>query len=80
MHLAAGIQFTGFPSVIATMWGISDEVAPIVAGHTYEYLFRHGVQGCDPSEAAMALNCAVLRFRNDPNVTLDQWSPFIHFG
>jgi hypothetical protein len=27
MHLAAGLQFAGFPSVIATMWGISDEDA-----------------------------------------------------
>jgi CHAT domain-containing protein len=42
MHLAGGLQFAGFLSVIATMWGIRDEDAPIVARHTYEYLFCNG--------------------------------------
>jgi CHAT domain-containing protein len=80
MHLAGGLQFAGFPSVIATMWGISDNDAPIVASYTYEYLFRNGLQGCDPSEAATALNRAVLRLREDPKVTVDRWAQFIHFG
>jgi hypothetical protein len=80
MHLAGGLQFAGFPSVIATMWGISDIDAPTVASHTYEYLFRNGLQGCDPSEAATALNRAILRLREDPSVTVDRWAPFIHFG
>jgi CHAT domain-containing protein len=80
MHLAGGLEFAGFPSVIATMWGLTDQDAPIVAGHTYEYLFRNGLQQCDPSEAAMALNRAVLRLREDPKVTIDRWAPFIHFG
>jgi CHAT domain-containing protein len=80
MHLAGGLQFAGFPSVIATMWGISDDDAPIVAGHTYEYLFRNGLQGCSPSDAATALNYAVHRLREDPNVTVDRWASFIHFG
>src|SRR6202042_1321334 len=37
-HLAAGLQFAGFPSVIATMWSIRDDDAPKVAEHTYQYL------------------------------------------
>jgi CHAT domain-containing protein len=80
MHLAGGLQFSGFPSVIATMWGISDNDAPIVASHTYEYLFRNGLQYCDSSEAAEAVNRAVIRLREDPSVTVDRWAPFIHFG
>jgi CHAT domain-containing protein len=80
MHLAAGLQFAGFPSVIATMWGIRDEDAPKVAEHTYQYLFRNGMQGLDPSDAATALNHAVQALREDPNVTIDRWAPFIHFG
>jgi CHAT domain-containing protein len=80
MHLAAGVQFIGFTSVIATMWGIDDEDAPKVAAHTYEYLFRNGLQKCDPSEAATALNFAVKKLREDPEMTLDRWAPFIHFG
>jgi CHAT domain-containing protein len=80
MHLAAGLQFAGFPSVIATMWSICDDDAPKVADHTYRYLFRNGLQGLDPSEAATALNRAILGLREDPKVTIDRWAPFIHFG
>jgi len=80
MHLAAGLQFVGFPSVIATMWNICDADAPEVAHHIYQYLFRNGLRGLDPSEAATALNRAILRLRDDPSITLDQWAPFIHFG
>lgn len=80
MHLAGGLQFAGFPSVIATMWSVSDEDSLIVSGHVYRYLFRNGLEGCDPSEAATALNRAVLLLREDPKVTFDRWAPFIHFG
>ena len=80
MHLAAGLQFVGFPSIVATMWNICDEDAPKVAEETYRYLFRNGIQALNPSEAAMALNRAILRLREDPSVTVDRWAPFVHFG
>jgi CHAT domain-containing protein len=80
MHLAAGLQFCGFPNVIATMWSIRDEDASKVADNTYRYLFRNGLQGLDSSEAAMALSNAILHLREDCNITVDQWAPFIHFG
>jgi len=80
MHLAGGLQFAGFPSVVATMWAVNDEDSPDVAAHTYEYLFRNGLQGFDLSESATALNRAILLLREDHKVTLDRWAPFIHFG
>lgn len=80
MHLAGGLQFAGFLSVIATMWGVSDQDTLIVADHTYRYLFRNGLCGYDLSETAMALNRAILLLRQDPKVTIDRWAPFIHFG
>jgi CHAT domain-containing protein len=80
MHLAAGIQFAGFPSVIATLWRIRDEHAPKVAYDTYSYLLRNGIDGYNLSDAATALNRAVLALRNDPEVTIDRWAPFVHFG
>jgi len=80
IHLVAGLQFAGFPSVIATMWNICDDDASKVATHTYQYLFRNGLRGLDPSEAATALNRAITCLREDPSVTLDQWAPYIHFG
>jgi CHAT domain-containing protein len=80
MHLAAGLQFAGIPSIIAPTWNICDEDAPKVADETYQFLFRNGIQALDPSESAMALNRAILRLREDPSVTVDRWAPFVHFG
>ncbi|KAG9125055.1 hypothetical protein FRC07_009145 [Ceratobasidium sp. 392] len=34
VHLAAGLLFAGYPTVIATMWSIQDQDAPLVAGRT----------------------------------------------
>ena len=80
MHLAAGLQFAGFPSVTAPMWSIRDDDAPMVADRTYQYLFRNGLHALDPSEAATALSRAILCLRDDPNITVDRWAPFVHFG
>jgi hypothetical protein len=82
MHLTAGLQFASFLRVIATMWSIRDdsEDALKVAEYTYQYLFRNGLQGLNPSEATTALNHAILHLREDPNITVDWWAPFIHFG
>src|SRR6202044_1856371 len=77
MHLAAGLQFAGFPSVIATMWSICEKDAPTVAEHTYKYLFRNGLELLNPSEAATALNHAILTLRENPDVTVERWAPFI---
>ncbi|KIM82721.1 hypothetical protein PILCRDRAFT_7632 [Piloderma croceum F 1598] len=63
IHLAAGLQFAGFLSVIATMWGIRDDDAFKVAEYTYQYLFHNGLEGLDPSEAATALNHAILHLQ-----------------
>jgi CHAT domain-containing protein len=79
MHLAAGIQFSGFLSVIATLWTIQDKDAPKVAYETYSYLLHNGIDGHDLSDAAKALNCAVLALQDDPEVTIDRWAPFVHF-
>lgn len=80
MHLCAGMQFAGFSSVIATLWSIRDEDAPIIAEHTYAYLLRNGLDKIDLTEAAAALNYAVSRLREDPNITLERWAPFVYFG
>ena len=52
----------------------------MVGANTYKYFLRNGVEELDPSDAAAALNHAVLRLREDPSVTVDRWAPFIHFG
>ena len=80
MHLAAGLQFVGFGSIIATLWSICDEDAPLIAQRVYQHLFRDGVAGADASDAATALNRAVLALRQDKEIGIDRWAPFVHFG
>ena len=60
MHLAAGLQFAGFPSVIAILWRIQDEDAPKVAAQVYQFLLHNGTEWLDPSDAALAPNHAIL--------------------
>jgi len=80
MHLAGGLQFTGFKSVIATMWGISDKDASIVASHTYEYLFRNGLQRpVIRHKQPRPSTVQVLHLREDPKVTVDRWAPYSDF-
>ena len=80
LHLAGAIQFAGFPSVIATLWSICDLDAPLVTERVYRYLFRNGLAAAKPSEAATALNRAIIALRQDAQITVDRWAPFVHFG
>jgi tetratricopeptide (TPR) repeat protein len=80
MHLAAALQFVGFRSVIATMWGMSDEAGPAVAEKVYEDLLIPGSPDkFDSSGAALALHKGVSHIRKQKS-PLYQWVPFIHMG
>ncbi|KAI9455287.1 TPR-like protein [Boletus coccyginus] len=78
VHIAAGMLFVGYVGVIATMWSISDRVAPYVAKDVYEHLFRNGTTP-DYQEAARALHDAVGRLR-DNRASFVEWVPFVHVG
>ncbi|KAF7792154.1 hypothetical protein EIP86_003184 [Pleurotus ostreatoroseus] len=85
IHVAAGLHFAGFKSVIATMWSMRDEHGPIVANSVYSYLFRKGTVDTVPpnaSESAQALRDAVLQLRDGDHkrISVVHWAPFIHFG
>lgn len=82
VHLAAGMLAAGYRSVIATMWSIMDDHAPLVAEEVYSHLI------CDPepdgTQAAHALHHAVRCLREQleesgkPSFLF--WVPFIHVG
>ncbi|KAF8553655.1 TPR-like protein [Imleria badia] len=78
VHIAAGMLFVGYGGVLATMWSISDRVAPLVAKDVYEQLFRTGATP-NYREAAGALHNAVGRLR-ERGVSFVEWLPFIHVG
>lgn len=79
VHLAAGMLMAGFPAVIATMWSIGDEDAPLVAEEFYAKLLEGGKP--DSRRAAEALHVAIERLREKVGEkSFTSWVPYIHFG
>jgi CHAT domain-containing protein len=82
VHLAAGLLLAGYRGVIATMWSIKDEDAPVIADHVYSELFSDTEP--DSTKAALALHHAVKRLREVKGGKSDSaflsWVPFIHVG
>ncbi|QRV93659.1 aromatic di-alanine and TPR containing protein [Ceratobasidium sp. AG-Ba] len=74
VHLAAGMLILGFSHVIATMWSIKDEDAPIIADHIYADIIPHGVP--DSEKSARALHRAVVLhpgMRVSPFEDIEPW-------
>jgi CHAT domain-containing protein len=82
VHLAAGMLAAGYKSVIATMWSIMDDDAPLVAAEVYSHLVR-GLEP-DSTRAAHALHHSVKHLREkleeSGKPSFLSWVPFIHVG
>lgn len=78
IHLAAAMQFLGYRHVIATMWSISDSLAPEVAGAVYAELTGGGAPSAD--HTAHALHQAVLALRASDSTNPIRWAPYTHLG
>ncbi|KAH7884835.1 CHAT domain-containing protein [Phlebopus sp. FC_14] len=77
VHLAAGIQFSGFGSVIGTMWAVDDATVQRMVREFYTHMLSGGVVDC--TNAARALNRASKTVDKDA-VPMDQRVVFIHIG
>ncbi|QRW09765.1 CHAT domain protein [Ceratobasidium sp. AG-Ba] len=62
VHLAAGMLMAGYSSVIATMWSVQDDHAPLVAEQVYAHMLKDGVP--HSRKAAVALHKAVRTLRD----------------
>jgi CHAT domain-containing protein len=80
IHLAAGLQFSGFKSVVGTLWEVDDAVAKYVVEAFYENLFKDSKDGgvMDCTNAAWALNRATHAVKT--KVPLEQRMVFVHIG
>ncbi|KAG2143668.1 CHAT domain-containing protein [Suillus clintonianus] len=78
IHLAAGLQFSGFKSVIGTLWEVDDAVAKHVVEAFYENMVKKLGDGefMDCTKAAWALNRATHAVKT--KVPLEQRMVFIH--
>ncbi|CCO31317.1 hypothetical protein BN14_05356 [Rhizoctonia solani AG-1 IB] len=79
IHLASGMLMAGYSSVIATMWSVYDEDAPLVADSVYGQLMKDGKVGS--GEAGKALHEAVAGLREKVGEKeFSRWVPYIHLG
>ncbi|KAG1812103.1 uncharacterized protein BJ212DRAFT_1301637 [Suillus subaureus] len=72
------MKFSGFRSVIGSIWSVDDEVVQEVASAFYGNLVD-GSGRLDCTRAAMALNKAVKKLRRN-NIPLEQQIVFVHIG
>ena len=84
VHLATGMLMAGYNSVVATLWSILDEDAPLIAEKFYSDMMKHA--DGDPTRSAYALHYAVQCLRDSLCDTdgfedaLIRWLPYIHMG
>ncbi|PVF92178.1 TPR-like protein [Serendipita vermifera] len=79
VHIAGGMLLAGYRSVVATMWSIQDELAPMVTDEFYKHMMKDGERP-DPRRAAEALHMSLQMLRQQPGVKLTDWIPFVHLG
>jgi CHAT domain-containing protein len=83
LHLAAAVQYSGFRSVVGTMWAMVDEDGRDLAENFYKALFSNSRrdQGIPYHErSAKALRFAVKKLRKKRHITLERWVNFVHYG
>ncbi|KAG1817707.1 CHAT domain-containing protein [Suillus subaureus] len=80
IHLAAALQFSGFKSVIGTLWVVDDAVAKHVVEAFYKNMVKDLRDGdvMDCKKAAWALNRATNTVKT--KVPLEQRMVFVHIG
>ncbi|VDC02438.1 unnamed protein product [Peniophora sp. CBMAI 1063] len=84
IHLAAGMLAVGFKGVIATMWSIGDDDAPVVVEAYYKKLLElrstpEAVVGQTGAAYALHHAVGVLRERVGER-SFVRWAPYVHFG
>jgi CHAT domain-containing protein len=81
LHLSAAVQYSGFRSVVGTMWAMADIDGAFLAKNFYESLFSEKWQSVPYYErTAEALRDAVRALRGRRNVTTERWVNFVHYG
>ncbi|EJC97787.1 uncharacterized protein FOMMEDRAFT_115125 [Fomitiporia mediterranea MF3/22] len=80
LHLAAAMQFSGFRSVIGSMWELLDEDGPALAKAVYEYI-NDGEDGeVRYKRAAGGLRKAALELEARDGIQAERWVNLVHIG
>jgi len=80
LHLSAAVQYSGFRSIVGTMWAMADIDGPVVAKYFYSSVFSDKWEGVPYYErTAEALRDAVQMLRRNTPTT-ERWVNFVHYG
>ncbi|KAI0255128.1 CHAT domain-containing protein [Lactifluus subvellereus] len=80
LHLTAAMQFSGFMSVVGTMWAMVDEDGKDLSEHFYSKMFAAGAQVASYEKLARTLRHATQKLRTEKGVSLERWVNFVHYG
>ena len=83
LHLAAAVQYSGFRSVVGTMWAMADVDGRDLAENFYKVLFSNSRRDRGTpfhERSAKALRSAVKKLRKKRRITLERWVNFVHYG
>ena len=76
IHLAAAVHFTGFPSVIGTIWAVDDAYTNEITSRFYKFMLDESGR-LDHTWAALALHRTMRSLRSS-SIPLDQRILYIH--
>jgi len=82
LHLSAAVQYSGFRSVVGTMWAMADIDGEVLAKNFYSSVFSEEERKSVPyyERTAEALRDAVQVFRRRKKPTMERWVNFVHYG
>ncbi|EJC99359.1 TPR-like protein [Fomitiporia mediterranea MF3/22] len=80
LHLAAAMQFSGFRSVIGSMWELLDVDGPFFAKTVYEYMCNCNEGEARYKRAAAGLRKAAVELKGRAEVRAERWVNLIHIG
>jgi CHAT domain-containing protein len=81
LHLSAAVQYSGFRSVVGTMWAMADIDGQVLVKHFYSSVFSDKWKSVPYYErTAEALRDAVQVLRRRKKVTTERWVNFVHYG
>ncbi|KAI0250744.1 TPR-like protein [Lactifluus subvellereus] len=80
LHLTAAMQFSGFRSVIGTMWAMADDDGQDLSEHFYSKMFAAGAQVASYEKSARVLRHATQKLRSKKGISLERWVNFVHYG
>ena len=80
LHLSAAMQYSGFRSVIGTMWAMADEDGQYLAKHFYESVFSDEGQGVPYYERSARALAVAVRMLRERGVSPERWVNYVHFG